>query len=98
MLTYTGTSGNDSWTVINPGTFTLDGWAEADTLYPGTLLRTDYTISSKSAGRRCTSTQSVGRQRQAARHAVFNGDLVFNNKRDTLDLTTYFGDSTRRRR
>jgi len=90
--TYTGTSGNDSWTVINPGTFTLDGLGGADTLYLGTSLRSDYIITKSGDG--AVHIDSVSGASAKLHATLFNMEtLVFNNKRDTLDLTTYFGDS-----
>lgn len=93
MPTYTGTSGNDSWTVINPGTFTLDGLGGADTLYLGTSLRTDYTITKSGDG--AVHIDSVSGASAKLHATLYNMEtLVFNNKRDTLDLATYFGDTT----
>lgn len=89
MATYTGTAGNDSWTVINPGTFTLDGLGGTDTLYLGTSLRSDYTITRAADG--TVHVDSVSGASQQLHATLVNMEvLVFNNKRDTLDLATYF--------
>jgi methionine-rich copper-binding protein CopC len=93
MPTYSGTANNDSWTVVNPGTFTLDGLGGTDTLYLGTSLRSQYTITK--AGDGSVHIDSVSGASAALHATLFNMEtLVFNNKKDTLDLATYFGDST----
>jgi len=93
MATTFGTAGNDSWTVIKAGTFTLDGLGGTDTLYLGTSLRSDYQISKASDG--SVHIDSVSGA-SAALHATLHNmeTLVFNNKRDVLDLATYFGSTT----
>lgn len=90
MPTYTGTANNDSWTVVNPGTFTLDGLGGVDTLYLGTSLRSSYTITKTSDG--AVHVDSISGASGALHATLYNMEtLVFNNKRDTLDLATYFG-------
>jgi len=93
MATTFGTAGNDSWTVVKAGTFTLDGLGGTDTLYLGTSLRSDYRITK--AGDGSVHIDSVSGASSALHATLFNMEkLVFNNQRDVLDLTTYFGDST----
>ena len=50
MATFNGTAGNDSWTVINPGTFTLNGLGGTDTIHFGTSLRSDYQLAKNGDG------------------------------------------------
>lgn len=93
MATYTGTSGNDAWTVVNPGTFTLDGLGGTDTLYMGTSLRSSYTITRSSDG--VVHIDSVSGASAALHATLVNIEkVVFNNRSDVVDLTTYFGDVT----
>ncbi|MFZ6774723.1 DUF4214 domain-containing protein [Undibacterium sp. SXout7W] len=93
MATYTGTSGDNSWTVVNPGTFTIDGLGGTDSLILGTSLRTDYNITKTSDG--AVHVDTVSGASGTLHATLYNMEkLVFNNGRDTLDLTTYFGDTT----
>lgn len=93
MATYTGTSANDSWTVINPGTFTLDGLGGTDTLYLGTSLRSAYTITQTSDG--AVHVDSVSGASGILHATLYNMEkLVFASGRDTVDLTTYFQPTT----
>ena len=91
MATINGTEGNDTWTVINPSTFTLDGKGGVDTLILGTSLRSSYTITKAADGAVLVDTLSGA---SGALHAtLYNMEkLVFNNGQDTLDLTSYFSD------
>lgn len=90
---YVGTSANNSWQVVNPGTFTLDGLGGVDTLALGTSLRSSYTITQGSDG--AVHVDSVSGA-SAALHATLHNmeRLTFNSGRDVLDLTTYFGPPT----
>ena len=45
MATTTGTAGNDAWTIINPGSYVLDGLGGTDTLSLGTSAISAYTIT-----------------------------------------------------
>jgi len=93
MSTYTGTNNNDSWTVVNPGTFTLDGLGGVDTLYLGTSLRSSYTITQSSDG--AVHVDSVSGASGLLHATLYNMEkLVFASGHDTLDLTTYFGASS----
>jgi hypothetical protein len=92
MATYTGTAGNDSWTVVNPGTFSLDGLGGVDVLNLGTSLRSAYTITKASDG--SVHIDSISSASGALHATLYNMEtLTFNSGRDVLDLTTYFGDS-----
>jgi hypothetical protein len=92
MPTYTGTSANDSWTVKNPGTFTLDGLGGTDTLYLGTAQRSSYTITTTADG--AVHVDSISGASSALHATLKNMEvLVFNSGKDKLDLTTYFGNS-----
>ena len=85
MTTSFGTSGNDSWTVVSGGNFTLDGLAGIDTLNLGTYLRSDYSISKQSDGIHVVSILGANVQL----HAVLQNMelLVFNNGKDVMDLS-----------
>ncbi|WP_395701205.1 Ig-like domain-containing protein [Aquabacterium sp.] len=93
MANYTGTANNDAWTVVNPGTFSLDGLGGTDTLYLGTSLRSSYSITRSADG--AVHVDSISGASGALHATLFNMEkLVFNNRSDVLDLTTYFGDTT----
>jgi hypothetical protein len=89
----TGTAGNDSWTVVNPGTFTLNGLEGTDTLNLGTSERSSYIITRHADG--VVHVDSVSGASAALHATLLNMErLTFNSGRDVLDLTTYFGDVT----
>ena len=90
MATFTGTSADNNWTVVNPGTFTLDGLGGTDTLYLGTSLRSAYTITRAADG--AVHVDSVSGASAALHATLHNMEvLVFDNKKDTLNLDSYFG-------
>ena len=90
MTTYTGTANNDSWNLITPGTFTLDGLGGTDTLNLGTTLRSAYSITKASDG--SVHVDSISGA-SAGLHATLKNMevLTFGSGSDVLDLTTYFG-------
>lgn len=91
MPTYTGTDANNSWTVINPGNFTLDGLGGKDTLALGTSLRSAYQITQGSDG--AVHIDSVSGASQQLHATLYNMEvLTFNSGRDVLDLIAFFGD------
>lgn len=93
MPTITGTSADNSWTVVNPGTFTLDGLGGTDTLYLGTSLRSEYTITKAADG--AVLVDSVSGASGVLHATLYNMELlVFANKTDTVNLLTYFADTT----
>jgi hypothetical protein len=89
----TGTAGNDSWTLIQPGYYDIDGLAGVDSIDFGTVLRTDFTLTHLSDGsvRMDSLTGASG-----AFHATLHNIevLKFDSGRDTIDLLTFFGDVT----
>lgn len=89
---YTGTNGNDSWTVVQAATFSLNGLGGVDTVNFGTSLRADYTIVANADGSVNVDTVSSA---SAALHAtLYNVELLtFNDGTDIVDLRTYFGDT-----
>jgi len=90
MTTVTGTAGNDTWYLVAPGTVTLDGLGGTDTLYMGTSLRSSYTIVQSADG--AVHVDTVSGASAAFHGTLYNMEtLVFNNGKDTLDLSTYFG-------
>lgn len=94
MATFTGTPRNDTWTVVQAATFTLDGLDGVDTLSLGTSLRSAYTISRAPDG--AVLVDSVSGASGPGLHAtLYNLELLtFNSGRDTVDLRTFFGDVT----
>ena len=93
MADFNGTPGNDTWTVIDPGDFSLDGLGGVDTLDLGTSLRSSYRITRNDAG--TVFVDSISGASGALHATLFNLELlVFNSGRDTLDLRTLFGDLT----
>lgn len=93
MATISGTDGNDSWTVVNPSTFTLDGKGGTDTLNLGTSLRSSYLITRDADG--TVHVDSVSSASGALHATLINMEiLVFNNGQDVLNLLSYFGDTT----
>ncbi len=89
MPTYTGTTGNDSWNLITPGTFTLDGLAGTDTLNLGTSLRSSYNFTQTADG--AVHIDSISGASGALHATLYNMEiLTFNSGKDVMDLTTYF--------
>lgn len=89
---YVGTAGNDSWTVISPGTFSLDGLGGVDTLNLGTSLRSNYTITQASDGSVHVDSLSSASGGALLHATLYNMEiLTFNSGQDVLDLRTYFG-------
>ena len=89
MATYTGSSNNDTWTVVNPGTFSLDGLGGVDTLSLGTSLRSSYTITQANDG--AVHVDSLSGASGILHATLYNIEkLVFASGRDTVDLGTYF--------
>jgi methionine-rich copper-binding protein CopC len=89
MPTYTGTTGNDSWNLITPGTFTLDGLAGTDTLNLGTSLRSSYNITQATDG--SVHIDSISGASGALHATLYNMEvLTFNSTKDVLVLSTLF--------
>lgn len=93
MATIVGDDGNNTWTVINPSTFTLDGKGGTDTLNLGTSLRSEYTITLAADGSIHVDTLS-GASGELHATLLNMERLVFNNGKDVLDLLSFFGDTT----
>ena len=92
MATYTGTSADNSWTLVTPGTFSLDGLDGVDTLYMGTSLRSSYVFSKSSDG--AVHVDSISGASGVLHATLYNMEvLVFDSKRDTMDLRTYFANN-----
>jgi Ca2+-binding RTX toxin-like protein len=93
LATITGTSGNNSWTIIDPGSFVIDGLGGIDTIDFGTSLRSDYVITQGPNG--TVLVDSVSSASGQLHATLSNIELLqFNSRRDTLDLRTFFTDST----
>ncbi|WP_374360108.1 DUF4214 domain-containing protein [Pseudoduganella danionis] len=87
-----GTANNDSWTVVQAGTFTLDGLSGVDTLNLGTSKQSDYVIAQQSDG--AVTVDSVSGASASLHAKLYNIEkLVFNSGRSSIDLSTYFGDT-----
>lgn len=93
MTTVIGDDGDNTWTVINPSTFTLDGRGGIDTLNLGTSLRSSYTITKAADGSVHVDTLS-GASGELHATLLNMERLVFNNGKDVLDLTSFFGGDT----
>ena len=93
MATFTGGSGNDSWTIVDPGTLTLDGLGGVDTVLFGTSLRSSYRITQDLDG--AVHVDSISGASSALRATLLNIEkLVFNSGRDTVDVAVLFADTT----
>ena len=87
-----GTAGNDPWyfKAAPSGSFILDGLGGIDSLDMGTTWREDYTITQAADGG--VHVDSVSGASAALHGVLYNMEILyFNSTRDTLDLTTYFG-------
>lgn len=93
MPTIKGTERDDSWMVVNPGTFVIDGLGGIDTLNLGTSLRSSYSITQANDGAVLVDTISGA---SGEFHAtLYNFEkLTFDNGVETLDLATYFVDTS----
>jgi Ca2+-binding RTX toxin-like protein len=85
MTVYTGTNGNDSWTLVAGGNFTIDGLGGIDTLSTGTQPRSDFIVFVNADGTIEIDTVSGASQEL---HATLKNMefIVFDNGRDVLDL------------
>jgi hypothetical protein len=93
MTTTVGTNGNDTYNLpFAAVTATIDGLAGTDTVILGESVRSDYTIIRDPNG---TVHVDIISAATVQVHLTLDNieRLVFNNGRDTLDLTTYFGDT-----
>lgn len=88
----TGTAGNDRWTIINPGSYLLDGLGGTDTLSLGISLRSVYTITQGGDGG--VEIDSVSGASETVHITLYNVErLEFDSGRDVIDLTSFFGPS-----
>lgn len=93
MPTITGTQGNNLWKVINPGTYVIDGLGGVDTLDLGTSLRSEYTIRRGNNGE--IYVDSVSGASSSFSATLYNVEkLLFANGTDSIDLATFFADTT----
>lgn len=89
MPTVIGTNGNDSWSVGEGGTYVVDGLGGIDTLNFGTSLRSEYTFKQLADG--AIQVDTVSGASSPFHATLYNMEkLVFNNNRDTFDLTLAF--------
>ncbi len=92
MATTTGSAGNDSWTIVQAGTYTIDGAGGVDTLSMGTSKLSDYVLGKLSDG--WITVDTVSGASATLRVKLLNVEkLLFNSGKTSVDLATYFGDS-----
>jgi hypothetical protein len=89
MPTFNGTAGNDSWTVITGGVFTIDGKGGVDTIDFGIVPQSDFIITQEADGSISVDTMSGASEPM---HATLKNveKLVFNSGREHIDLATLF--------
>jgi hypothetical protein len=89
MPTFKGTARNDSWTIVNPGNFTLDGLSGLDTTFWGTSRLTDYNLYLGSLGEvRLDSISSASASLEATLYNIEK--MVFDSGREVVDLRVLF--------
>lgn len=90
----TGTAGNDRWTIINPGSYLLDGLGGVDTVSLGTSSRAAYTITQGGDG--AIEIDAVSGASAPLHITLYNVErLELDSGRDVIDLTSFFGPPTR---
>lgn len=96
MPTFTGTDGKNAWTIVNPGTFTIDGKGGVDTIDFGTSLRSSYDIYRTSDGAvHVDSISGASGDGALLVATLFNIEVLqFDSKRESVDLLALFGDVT----
>lgn len=93
MPTFTGTSANNTWTVINPGDYSFDGQGGIDTLDLGTEPISNYTITKSSDGN--VHIDSISGASGAFHATLINMEIITSsNKTNRIDLATYFIDTS----
>ncbi len=91
MATTTGTSGNDSWSLISSYSGTLDGLDGVDTLGLGTLKRSNFKLTQNSDGSVVIDTVSGASGTPNSHIVLKNMEILkYNSGQSSLDLTTYF--------
>ena len=89
MATIFLTEGNDSRTIINPGTYTIDALGGVDTLSFGTSLRSAYSITQAADGG--VRVDTISGASAAFKATLYNTEvLLFDNGRDRIDLSALF--------
>ena len=96
MATFNGTAGNNLWVIIEPGTFIIDGRGGTDTVQFGTSLRSSYDIYVTQDGAvHVDSISGASGDGALLKSTFFNIEfLVFDSKRDTLNVALLVGDIT----
>ncbi len=90
MADITGTNGNNSYLIIQGGTYSVDGLAGIDTIDFGTEPSTRYQITLAKDG--LVHVDSLSGASESLRMTLKNFEVLkFSNR--TIDLTTFFGDS-----
>lgn len=89
MATFVGTNGNNSWTIIEPGSWSIDGLGGVDVVDFGIMFPQDFTITQGSAGQVFVDSVSAA---SGGMNATLNNIelLTFANRSRTIDLRTYF--------
>ncbi|WP_395699743.1 hypothetical protein [Aquabacterium sp.] len=85
-----GTAGNDSWTIINPGSYLIDGLGGTDTVSLGTSTRAAYTLTQGGDG--AVEIDAISGASASLHITLYNVErLVLDSGRDVIDLSTFFG-------
>lgn len=94
MATFKGTSGNDLWTVIEPGRLTIDGLGGTDTVGFGIQPRTAFEITQAPDG--AVLVDSVSGASGGGLHATLYSieKLVFDSGRDVADVAELLAGNT----
>lgn len=91
-VTVLGTAGDDNWTIAQQVNLVLDGLGGVDTLYLGIQPRTAFDITLASDGG--IHIDTISGASQPSFITLYNVEFaVFDNRRDVVDLRTYFAGS-----
>jgi hypothetical protein len=92
MADITGTNGNNTFTIIQGGTYSVDGLAGIDTIDFGSDPLSRYEITLGKDG--LVHVDSISGASETLRMTLKNFEvLLFSYKEERVDLTTFFGDS-----
>lgn len=91
MATIFGTAGNDTWTIAQHASIVLDGLGGIDTLYIGLEPRSSFEITRDGDG--AVHIDTLSGASMPSFYTLYNIEFIgFDNRRDVIDLRTYFGD------
>ncbi len=91
-----GTAGNDTWTIAEAGTYSINGLGGRDTVDMGWALRGDYSITLGQDGAiHVDSISAASGPGNDVRVTLRNVEVLkFNRGTEVIDLTVLFGDTT----